>query len=120
MDKKALIREYKETARPMGVFQIRNKANGKVLIGTSTDLPSILNRHRAQLGFGSHRNRALQQDWNEHGPDVFEFETLDTLEPSDKPGYDPADDLKALEAMWLEKLQPFEERGYNAKPKGAA
>ena len=38
--------------------------------------------------------------------------------PSDRPGYNPADDLKALEALWLEKLMPFEERGYNARPKG--
>jgi hypothetical protein len=117
MDKKALIREYKETQRPMGVYQIRNTVNGKVLIGTSVDLPSILNRERAQLRLGAHRNRALQQDWNEHGPEAFEFETLDTLPPSDKPGYNPKDDLKALEALWLEKLTPFDERGYNAKPK---
>jgi hypothetical protein len=120
MDKKALTREYKETARPMGVFQIRNKANGKVLIGASKDLPAILNRHRSELRLGGHRNRALQQEWNEHGADAFEFETLDTLEPSDKPGYNPADDLKALEAMWLEKLQPFDERGYNVRPKGTS
>jgi hypothetical protein len=46
-----------------------------VLIGTSIDLPSILNRHRAQPGFGSHRNRALQQDWNEFGREAFAFET---------------------------------------------
>ena len=32
---------------------------------------------------------------------------LDTLEPSDKPGYDPKDDLEVLEALWLDKLQPY-------------
>lgn len=117
MDKKALKRDYKETARPMGVFQIRNSRNGKVLIGTSIDLPAILNRHRAQLGFGSHRNRELQKEWNEQGADAFEFEILDALPPSDRPAYDPADDLRALEELWLEKLSPFEERGYNARPK---
>lgn len=120
MDKKALIREYKETQRPMGVYQIRNIVNGKVLIGKSVDLPSILNRQRGELRLGGHRNRALQQDWNAHGPEAFEFEILDTLPPSDKPGYNPAEDLKALEALWLEKLMPFGERGYNARPKGAA
>jgi hypothetical protein len=120
MDKKALTREYKETQRPMGVYQVRNTVNGKVLIGTSVDLPSILNRERAQLRLGGHRNRALQQDWNEHGAEAFEFEILDTLPPSGKPGYKPADDLKALEALWLEKLTPFKERGYNSRPKGKA
>lgn len=117
MDKKALTREYKETQRPMGVYQVRNTVNGKVLIGTSVDLPAILNRLRGELRLGGLRNRALQQDWNEHGPEAFEIEILDTLAPSDKPGYSPKDDLKALEALWLEKLMPFEERGYNARPK---
>ena len=117
MDKKALTREYKETQRPMGVYQVRNTVNGKVLIGTSVDLPAILNRLRGELRLGGLRNRALQQDWNEHGPEAFELEILDTLPPSDKPGYNPAEDLKALEALWLEKLMPFEERGYNPRPK---
>ena len=117
MDKKALKRDYKETARPMGVFQIRNTLNGKVLVGTSVDLPAILNRLRTQLSYGSHRNRELQKDWNEQGADAFELSILDELPPSDKPVYDPADDLRALEELWLEKLSPFEERGYNARPK---
>ena len=44
MDKKAVIRQYKETRRPMGVFQVRNKVDGKVMIGVSVDLPAMLNR----------------------------------------------------------------------------
>lgn len=28
MDRKAKIKEYKDTPRPMGVFQIKNKVNG--------------------------------------------------------------------------------------------
>jgi hypothetical protein len=119
MDKKALKREYKETARPMGVYQIRNTVNGKVLLGTSIDLPSILNRRRGELSAGRHQNSALQKDLKELGADSFEVEILDILPPSEQPGYDPADDLKALEALWLEKLQPYGERGYHAEPKTA-
>jgi hypothetical protein len=117
VDRKALIREYKETSRPMGVYQVRNTVHGKVLVGTSVDLPSILNRHRAALRLGGHTNRGLQKDWNELGPEAFEFEVLDTLTPSDRPGYKPADDLRELEELWLEKLSPFDERGYNTRPK---
>ena len=120
MDRKALIREYKETPRPMGVYQVRNTANGKLLVGASVDLPSILNRHRAQLRMGGHPNRALQKDWAEFGPEAFEFEVLDTLTPPERPGYDPSDDLRALEALWLDKLSPFGERGYNTQPKRGA
>lgn len=117
MDRKTLIRQYKESRRPMGAYRVCNTANGRSLVGVSVDLPSILNRHRAELRLGSHTNRALQQDWNELGPDAFEFEILDTLEPPDRPDYDPTDDLGVLEALWLEKLSPFADRGYNPEPR---
>jgi hypothetical protein len=52
------------------------------------------------------------------GANAFTFEVLDTLTaPPDQPGYDPADDLRVLEALWLERLQPFGERGYMVEPK---
>lgn len=117
MDRKALIREYKESRRPIGVFGVRNTVNGKSLVGASTDLPGMLNRQRFQLEAGIHPNRELQKDWNEFGPDAFAFEVLDTLPPPEQPDYDPSDDLRALEALWLDKLSPFDERGYNARPK---
>jgi GIY-YIG catalytic domain len=103
--RRELIREYKETPRPMGVFRIRNTVNGRAFVGSSTDLPSILNRHRAQLRLGAHRNRDFQADWNSLGADAFEFEILDELERRDEPGYDPTDDLRALEALWIERLE---------------
>jgi len=120
MNRKELIREYKETGRPMGIFCVRNTATGKVLIGSSTDLPGILNRHRWQLEMGMHANRDLQNDWNTLGPQAFAFETLDTLSKPDEPGYQPADDLKELLDMWMEKLSPYGDRGYHTMPKGRA
>jgi hypothetical protein len=98
----------------MGVYRVRNTVNGKSFIGTARDLPGVLNSQRFQLSMGSHKNRALQQDWNDLGPDAFAFEVLDPLDPQDTPGYNPADDLRALEQLWLERLQPFGERGYHA------
>jgi hypothetical protein len=112
-DRKELIRQYKQTPRPMGVYCVRNLANGKALIGVARDVPGKLNSHRAQLRMQAHRNAALQADWNTFGSDAFAFETLDLLAPSPIPGYDPGDDLRTLEELWLQKLQPFGERGYN-------
>ena len=120
MDKKALTREYRENRRPMGVYQIRNTVNGKLLIGVSVDLPSILNRHQSELRMGGHRNRELQKEWAEFGPEAFEFEVLDTLTPPEQPGSNPSADLRALEELWLDKLSPFGDRGYNATPKRPA
>jgi hypothetical protein len=101
------------------VFRVRNTVNGKSFIGVSTDLPSMLNRQRAQLGMGLHSNRALQEDWNTLGPDKFEFEVLDTLKPPEHGDWDPSADLQVLEKLWLEKLTPFGERGYHVEPKPA-
>ena len=112
MDRKARIRAYKESPRPAGVFRVRNTVNGRWLLGSSVDVPAMLNRQRFQLGAGGHPDRALQRDWDEFGPEAFEFETLDTLAPPQEPGYDPAVDLRMLEQMWLEKLGRPGERGY--------
>jgi hypothetical protein len=117
MDRKALIREYKANRRPMGVFQVRNTLSGKVFLGSTADLPSMLNRQRAQLQMGAHPNRMLQADWRAQGASAFAFEVLDTLTPSDDAGYDPREDLHTLEAMWLAKVAPFGERGYNTESK---
>jgi hypothetical protein len=103
VDRKALIREYKQSRRPMGVYRVRNTAEGKALLGSSNDLPAILNRHRAQLRMGVHNVRELQQDWNRLGAEAFTFEVLDTLEPPDDTGYDSAEDLDVLLEMWREK-----------------
>ena len=120
MDRKAAVREYKESRRPIGVYRVRNTTDDKSLVGASVNLPAILNRHRTELRLDSHSNRALQQDWNRLGADAFEFEILDTLEIPDRPDYDPSDDLRVLENLWLEKLSPFDDRGYNPQPKRPA
>lgn len=116
-DRRELIRQYKETPRPMGAYCVRNTVNGRALIGVARDVPGKLNSHRAQLRMHAHRNAALQQDWDAFGADAFAFETLDLLAPSEVPGYDPTDDLKVLEELWLDKLQPYGERGYHAPPR---
>jgi type II secretory pathway component PulK len=119
MDRKQLVRAYKESKRPAGVYRVHCTVNGKSLVGTSTDLPAMLNRQQSQLRMNGHPNKALQKDWNEYGAEAFAFEVLDTLEMRDREGYDPKGDLRTLEAMWLEKLKPYGDGGYNAEMKRA-
>ena len=106
-------REYKERLKPAGIFQVKNTVNGKVLLGSSLNLEGPLNGHKFLLTIGQHRNEALQKEWNEHGPDKFVFEILETVKVKDDPNFNLADELKLLEQIWLEKLQPFGARGYN-------
>ena len=112
-DKKQLKREYQQTPRPMGVFVIRNNLNDKVFVGSSLNLPGIINRHRFALERGLHANRRLQADWNEFGSDNFAFEIVDELSPGTDPQADHRKELAFLEDLWLERLQPYGERGYN-------
>ena len=115
MDKKALIKQYKDTVQPMGVFKIENKVNGKILIISSNNLPGRVNREKFQLDMGNHTNTELQKDYKQYGKDNFAFEIIDQLKPKEEPGYNYSDDLAVLEAMWLDKLQPYGEKGYNEK-----
>lgn len=118
LDRKASIRAYKETPRPAGVFRVRLTATGKALVGSSVNLPAILNRHRFQLTNGSHPDRQLQRDWNELGAASFTFEVLDQLTPKKEPGYDPTEDLAVLLDMWLQKLAAAGESFYGpTKPR---
>ena len=118
IDRKARIREYKETSQPAGIYRVRNTATGKSLVGASANLTGMLNRQRFQLEHGSHPDRELQRDWNEFGSDAFEFEMLDRLEPRDEPAYDPTEDLRVLKEMWLEKLKEAGELLYRQSRRG--
>lgn len=117
-DRKALLRQYKETRRPAGIFVVRHRVTGKSFIGRSEDLTAILNRHRAQLKMGSHPVKALQDDWNAGTEEEFEFEALDTLLPPESEAtWKPEDDLRTLELLWFEKLNSEGVSLYTDRPK---
>ena len=115
--RKEINREYQERVKPSGVFQVKNLANGKVLLGSSLNLEGPLNKHRFMLQINSHPNKELQKDWSELGLDQFAFEILETVPVKDDPNFNLKDELTLLEEIWLEKLQPFGERGYNDGPR---
>jgi len=115
--RKELNREYLERVKPAGIFQVKNTANGKILLGSSLNLEGPLNRHRFMLKIGSHTNKALQKDWDEFGSEKFVFEILEEVKRKDDPNFNLKDELTLLEMIWLEKLQPFGERGYNVNEK---
>ena len=103
--RKDAIRAYHESDKPMGVYRVHSDIAARSIIGSSVDLRAALNRQRAQLELASHPDTALQAAWDELGADGFEFEILDTLEPSDDPAYDLTGDLRELESMWRERLE---------------
>ena len=113
---KELKEAYKNYKPPMGVFQIKNETNGKILVEGNTNMTAIWNRYRLQLAMNNHPNKALQSDWNTFGESQFTFTVIDTLEEKEESNLDYAKEVKLLEGMYLEELQPFDERGYNKRP----
>lgn len=118
--RKELTSEYKQLKFKMGVFQIRNLINEKILVESSKNLDAIWNRHRAQLDFGSHPSKELQKDWKILGEGSFRFEILSEIEHREGVNIDYDKELKLLESMYLEELKPFGEKGYNKQPKQLA
>ena len=117
MDKRAAKLDYKLSRRPMGIFQIRNVQTDKVFVGSTPNLDAVFNRHKFQLNAGGHPSKSLQGDWDELGEENFAFEVLEELPERDNPNYDYSSDLETLEDLWLEKLEPYGESGYNERKK---
>ena len=112
-DNKKLKQDYMQRPVALGVFLIRNTTNDTVFLASGKNLPGIINRHRFQLEHDGHPNKSLQADWNELGPNNFAFEVLEELVPPNDPSFDLKRELLFMEDMWLDKLKPFGERGYN-------
>lgn len=115
--RKELKEEYRNLKFDRGVFQIRNKVNGKILVGSSMDLKAFWNAQKWQLDFGMHRNARLQADWKEFGAEAFSYEILGLMEEQDEAGVDYKKELKLMEELYIDELQPFDEKGYNQRPK---
>ncbi|MCR2806100.1 DUF2087 domain-containing protein [Paenibacillus soyae] len=129
--RKALTAEYQEREREMGVYQIKNEANGRLFVGASTNLNGLWNKEKFVLGMGSHMNKELQKEWKQFGEEQFSFLVLETVKTDGSVRYDYKDvydaegkelkhvskgykrEVESLKEKWLEKLQPFGDKGYN-------
>ncbi len=118
-DKRDLKMQYKNMKQPMGIYRITNKVNGRIFIGSSKTVDKVWNRISFQLQNRSYPQRELQEDYVRYGKDAIVFDVVDYLTPrEEEPDYDYTYDLKTLLDIWIEKLQPYGERGYNSKLPG--
>lgn len=110
--KKQLKEQYKETPIEAGVFTMTNKQNGKVFVGSFNNLKR-LNGFKFMLKTNTHTNKALQTDYHTFGADSFEIEIVEYLKKKEEGYFDAKKELEKLELKWLDKLQPYGEKGYN-------
>ena len=116
MTKKELKNQYKELKFPMGVFQIKNQVNGKILLDSGLNMPAKWKRHVTELKFGNHRNKVLQQEWKQYGATAFAYEVVAELE-YESATVDYGKEVATLTELYLEELMPYGEKGYNKQGK---
>ena len=83
-ENKVLINENKRKYRknlPAGVYKITNTINGKIYVGESTGYPSRINKHKFTLKRGIHKNPKLQNDYDQHSLDIFDFQVIEEHPP---------------------------------------
>lgn len=113
--RKELIEAYKQIKTYMGVVLIKNTVNGKIYIDSYPNLKNKWLTLQMQLDMGRFANAQLQKDWKEFGSDAFTYEVLEQ-KATDKVS-DIRWEVKQIIKPWLEKLQPYEDKGYNKPPK---
>jgi hypothetical protein len=113
--RKELIESYKQMDTMMGVYQIKNNVNGKVFVSSFANLKNKWLTIKMQLNMGRHPNSDLQKDWNELSEDAFSYSVLE--DRKQEADMDVKWELQQMEKAWLEKLEPYNERGYNKPPK---
>lgn len=85
------------TAGTSGIYSITNSQNGKRYVGSAVDIKRRWREHRSDLRHNRHHNKYLQNSWNKHREDRFEFEVLEYWEP---------EFLISFEQWWMNVLKP--------------
>jgi hypothetical protein len=100
--RRAAARQARDTFPPMGIYAIRERASGHLLLGASRNVHAALNRARFELRIGKHPDRVLQAEWNRSGVDELVFEVLELVKKREDADFDYAGELKALEQLHRE------------------
>ncbi len=80
-----------------GVYQIKNRLNGKFYVGSATKLNKRRCAHICTLNKGNHHSAHLQRSWNKYGASNFEFIILELVD---------VDRLIEREQFYIDTLQP--------------
>ena len=105
IDKKQVIKDYKQQKQPAGIYAVYNKIENKMYIGTSKNLPAVLRRFEFTLKIGNFPFQQLVDDYKKLGCDNFEIKVLDELELKNETERELDIELESLEELWVEKLK---------------
>lgn len=91
-----------------GVYAIENTQNGRVYVGSATDLDRRLAIHTRDISRGSHYSQRLAADVAEYGSDAFRITILQRITD--------LTELEYLEHIWMRRLDALGANGYNTNP----
>lgn len=99
-------KDFKGKSKRGGIYQIRNRQNGKIYIGSAKCFQVRASQHISSLRNNKHQNKHLQASWNKHESDNFLFEVLEVVD---------GDKLQrtTVEKQYLEKYFHEWEKCYN-------
>lgn len=80
-----------------GIYQIRNKINGHLYVGSAADLDKRKSRHFGDLSRGKHHSCYLQRSYAKYGQSAFVFEVLEYCEKLN---------LVEREQIYIDALRP--------------
>lgn len=88
----------KELWKKSGIYCIVNTDNQKKYVGSSKNLYQRLQKHRAYLRKNMHENQKLQNSWNKHGEDKFQYFILE---------FCPVEKLISREQFYIDTIKPW-------------
>ena len=100
-----ISRQARDAFPSMGIYLIRDKETGQVLVASSRNVYGAINRTRFELRLHSHSNKTLQAKWNRSGPDRFDFEIVEILKEREEADFDYVEELRALEQLYREQYE---------------
>jgi hypothetical protein len=100
--RRVATRQARDAFPPMGIYAVRDRTSGHLLLGASRNVHAALNRARFELRMGKHADRVLQAEWDRSGVDGLAFEVLELVKERENVGFDYAGELKALEQIHRE------------------
>jgi len=103
--RRELSRQARDAFPPMGIYLVRDKATGQVLVASSQNVPGAINRATFELRRRAHANRVLQAAWDAGGPERIAFEVVELLKERDTSNFDYRAELRMLEQLYREEMQ---------------
>lgn len=82
IERKLIVKRWRATIPPKtaGVYQIKNKVNGRYYIGSARDIVNRFLTHLSKLINNACHNRRIQNDWNKYSYRNFEFSVIEVCE----------------------------------------